>query len=81
MDKEYNQVLNIYSVFKPQKKKKRELRGLGFKLNREDIHWRAGSDGVCLVGKEDHGELLYVPVMWEMAMAVHLLYSHFSNLA
>lgn len=24
MDKEYNQVLNIYSVFKPQKKKKKK---------------------------------------------------------
>lgn len=51
MDKEYNQVLNIYSVFKPQKKKK-EFRDCGdLNLNREDIHWRAGSDGVCLVGK------------------------------
>ena len=51
MGKEYNQVLSIYSVFKPQKKK-REFRDCGdLNLNRRDIHWRAGSDGICLVRK------------------------------
>jgi len=33
-----------------------------------------------LGAKEDHGELLYLPLVWEMAMVIHLLYSHFSNL-
>ena len=34
-----------------------------------------------LGGKEDHGEPLGLPVVWEMAMVVYLLCSHFSNLA
>ena len=32
-------------------------------------------------GKEDRGEPLGLPVVWEMAMVAHLLCSHFSNLA